>query len=251
MQITVHAYQKKQFPEIEKYINPHHRSRIYLHSDSDVYLYLALPFPKEFILVKLSENMTIYLYSKQGKMPQTIQDLDDVFDYYLNFFEQSVLEQIEKVQIEEKNIDGEASKEEIQELLNINKDCIFIRKELENTLEILKYFKSQFNDYFHEHDFINLQIDIKDLIFKIESTQTSINTLTSVSDLLYSQKQNNYMKKLTIVALLFSIPTFITSFYGMNIMLPFQNHPNVIFILLSLNLILTIAMIVIIRKMDD
>ena len=64
MQIKIHRYKEKEFPEIEMYINPHHRSRIYLHSDQAVTLYLALPFPQEFILVRLDEDMDVYIHSE-------------------------------------------------------------------------------------------------------------------------------------------------------------------------------------------
>ena len=72
------------------YISPHHRSRIYLHFDQAITLYLALPFPQAFILLRLDEDVNAYIHNEHDAMPQDICDLDDVF-------EESVSELIEKV----------------------------------------------------------------------------------------------------------------------------------------------------------
>ena len=74
MQIKIHRYKEKAFVEIEMYISPHHRSRIYLHFDQAITLYLALPFPQAFILLRLDEDVNAYIHNEHDAMTQNIFD---------------------------------------------------------------------------------------------------------------------------------------------------------------------------------
>jgi magnesium transporter len=71
----------------------------------------------------------------------------------------------------------------------------------------------------------------------IETAGIYTNILNSLMDALASVINNNLnsvMKSLTKVTILLMIPTLVTSIYGMNIGLPWQNHPNAIFVVLIL-----------------
>ncbi len=61
-----------------------------------------------------------------------------------------------------------------------------------------------------------------------EMTTISVNILSSMMDAFASIISNNLnvvMKRLTSLTLLVSIPTVVASFYGMNVVLPFAQHP--------------------------
>ena len=95
MQIKIHRYKEKNFQKL-KCILTHTIEVIYLHSDQAVTpIWPALS--TRIYSVRLDEDMDVYIHSEHDAMPQDIIDLDDVFDYYLDFFEESVSEQIEKV----------------------------------------------------------------------------------------------------------------------------------------------------------
>lgn len=71
----------------------------------------------------------------------------------------------------------------------------------------------------------------------IETAGIYTNILNSLMDALASVINNNLnsvMKSLTKITILLMIPTLITSVYGMNIGLPWQNHPNAILVVLLL-----------------
>jgi magnesium transporter len=71
----------------------------------------------------------------------------------------------------------------------------------------------------------------------IETAGIYTNILNSLMDALASVINNNLnsvMKSLTKVTILLMIPTLVTSIYGMNIGLPWQSHPNAIFVVLVL-----------------
>ncbi len=69
----------------------------------------------------------------------------------------------------------------------------------------------------------------------IEMTNIYSNILVGTMDTfasIISNNQNTVMKLLAIATIALSIPNIITSFYGMNVKLPFANNPNASFIIL-------------------
>jgi magnesium transporter len=69
----------------------------------------------------------------------------------------------------------------------------------------------------------------------IEMTNISSNILSSMMDAfasIISNNLNGVMKFLASVTILLSLPTMIASFYGMNVMLPLQDHPSAFFFIL-------------------
>ena len=59
---------------------------------------------------------------------------------------------------------------------------------------------------------------------------------------------NFVMKFLTSITIILMIPTLVTSFYGMNIALPFQHHPYALVIVSLISIILTLLGIIIFVK---
>jgi len=74
--------------------------------------------------------------------------------------------------------------------------------------------------------------------------------LRSIADVyssIISNSVNEIMKVLTSLTVIIMIPTFITSFYGMNIELPFQHETAAISVVSAISILLTISIIIIMK----
>ena len=56
-----------------------------------------------------------------------------------------------------------------------------------------------------------------------------------------SNNLNGVMKFLTSITIVLAIPTMISSFWGMNVELPFQNHPMGFVIMVFIAVVMTLA----------
>lgn len=65
-----------------------------------------------------------------------------------------------------------------------------------------------------------------------------------------SNNQNSVMKILTSVSLVVVVPQIIASLYGMNVTLPFAQHPDAFWILMVITLLICIVMVIILNKKD-
>lgn len=118
---------------------------------------------------------------------------------------------------------------ELIQLLQIQKSLVYFTTALTSNdallekLPKLSYFQLTTED---ERDF--LDDVITDNKQAIEMANIYSNILTGTMDAFASVISNNMnviMKRLTIISITLMFPTFITSFYGMNVDLPFQENP--------------------------
>lgn len=99
-------------------------------------------------------------------------------------------------------------------------------------------------------EYTNIRIEVNQLVQNIEMYQQIINSIVDVSESLFSNRLNKIMQTLTSITLVLSVPTFITSFYGMNINLPFQDHPQALLIVFMISFFLTLGVVIYLRKKD-
>ncbi len=119
------------------------------------------------------------------------------------------------------------SNEELLQLLSIQKSLVYFTTSL-TTNEILleKLQKSTLFNLKGEEEIEFLEDVIIDNKQAIEMVNIYASILTGTMDTFASVISNNVnviMKRLTIISIALMFPTFITSFYGMNIKLPLQN----------------------------
>ena len=116
---------------------------------------------------------------------------------------------------------------ELIQLLNLEKSLEFFTTSLKSNQLLLEKlrktriltFDSDDRDWLEDVEIDNRQA--------IEMTDTYSNILANMVDAFASVISNNLnivMKKLTIISLILMIPTFIVSFFGMNVPLPFENN---------------------------
>jgi magnesium transporter len=87
----------------------------------------------------------------------------------------------------------------------------------------------------------------------MEMTAISGNILSSMMDAfasMISNNQNNVIKVLTSVTIIMSMPVIVSSIFGMNVALPFQDHPHAVWFALGVSLVLAFIAILVFRKKD-
>lgn len=116
---------------------------------------------------------------------------------------------------------------EILQLLSLEKSLVYFTTSLKaNQLLLEKYRKTKLIKL--DYDDIDWLDDVEiDNRQAIEMADTYRNVLIGVMDAFDSVINNNlnmYMKRLSILNLVLMVPTFITSFFGMNVELPFVKY---------------------------
>jgi magnesium transporter len=143
---------------------------------------------------------------------------------YLYFLREinKIVESVEdKLQASMKN-------KEVLELLKYQKSLVYFATALKsNELLMERLQRSQlFRMYPDDEDL--LEDVITENQQAIEMVNISSNILTSMMDAFASIISNNLnvvMKLLTSMTIVMSVPTIVTSFFGMNVNLPFSDHP--------------------------
>ena len=105
------------------------------------------------------------------------------------------------------------------------------------------------------HLFLNIQQDeeLKDLFEDViidnsqalEMANVYTNILNGTMDAYTSIISNNLnvdVRRLTLVTIALSVPTFIASFYGMNIQLPFQESPFAVLYVVIFSVLLSVIL---------
>jgi magnesium transporter len=85
----------------------------------------------------------------------------------------------------------------------------------------------------------------------IEMVNISNNILSQMMDAFASIISNNLnvvMKLLTSITIILMIPTWVSSFYGMNVTLPFQNWPYAFVLTLVLSVVLSLGVVAVFLK---
>jgi magnesium transporter len=133
---------------------------------------------------------------------------------------------------------------ELYKLLRIEKCMVYFITSLKSNELLLEKIE-------HSKKFSQNEMDedlLEDAI--IETRQASematiynkiLNGMMETFGSIINNNLNIVMKTLTSVTILLMLPTLISSFYGMNIKLPYANHEQAFFIVLGLSLILSIA----------
>ncbi|HEX6290833.1 MAG TPA: magnesium/cobalt transporter CorA [Herpetosiphonaceae bacterium] len=150
--------------------------------------------------------------------------IDRLVDYVFPIL-RKIDEQIE--QVENDIIDGDVRKL-VQELSFARRDIITLRRIIKPNLPVLRQLESR------ERAFLNLDEDtyfgsILDHLGRqwdmLEDDKEIIEGLNDTLDTLTSHRINEVMKILTVISVVLLPMTLVASIYGMNIGLPFAEHP--------------------------
>jgi magnesium transporter len=158
-----------------------------------------------------------------------------------------------KVDALEDRLQKSTQNKELLSMLKYQKSLtIFTTSLKSNELMMKRLQRSQlFNIYPEDEDL--LEDVLTETQQAIEMTNIAANILSAMMDAFASLISNNLnvvMKLLASITLVVSLPTMVSSFYGMNINLPLQSLPNAFLFVIGMTLALTMAAVWLLWKLD-
>ena len=210
-----------------------------------------------FLTVSLRKNKIIESFEKRKiKNFQTYKKTRFIFQilylnssYYLNY-----LKQINKeTEIAEYILKNSMQNKELLKLLSLEKSLVYFTTSLKsNEIVMEKTLRGKIVKLYEEDEEI-LEDAITENRQAIEMAQIYSNILNGTMDAYASIISNNLdgvMKFLTSITIILAVPTMISSFWGMNVKLPFENSPMGFLIMVLIAIIMTIAVTLWLNKKD-
>ena len=220
--------------------------------DNDIYTTMPLGMivvrDDFFITVSLRKNKVIEDFEKRKiKNFQTYKKTRFIFQiFYLNAsYFLNYLKQINKeTEIAEYILKNSMKNKELLKLLSLEKGLVYFATSLKsNEIVMEKTMRGKIVKLYDDDEDI-----LEDAIIEnrqaIEMAQIYTNILNGTMDAyasIISNNLNGVMKFLTSITIVLAIPTMISSFWGMNVQLPFENSPMGFVIMVLIAVILTLV----------
>ncbi len=220
--------------------------------DNDIYTTMPLGMivvrDDFFITVSLRKNKIIEDFEKRKiKNFQTYKKTRFIFQiFYLNSsYFLNYLKQINKeTEIAEYILKNSMKNKELLKLLSLEKGLVYFATSLKsNEIVMEKTMRGKIVKLYDDDEDI-----LEDAIIEnrqaIEMAQIYTNILNGTMDAyasIISNNLNGVMKFLTSITIVLAIPTMISSFWGMNVKLPFEDSPLGFVIMVLIAVVLTLA----------
>lgn len=210
-----------------------------------------------FLTVSLKRNKIIESFEKRKiKNFQTYKKTRFIFQilylnasYYLTY-----LKQINKeTEIAEYILKNSMKNKELLKLLSLEKGLVYFTTSLKsNELVMEKTLRGKIVKLYEEDEEM-LEDAITENRQAIEMAQIYSNILTGTMDAyasIISNNLNGVMKFLTSITIILAVPTMISSFWGMNVALPFEKSPIGFVVMVVIAIIMTLAVTWWLKKKD-
>ncbi|WP_157777160.1 CorA family divalent cation transporter [Erysipelothrix larvae] len=243
---------------VKKYLGNHNALANIRDLDDESYIIMSYPFDENSvqpICIKQSQNeLTIYTHeSIEIENLETLNFTDLVFTT-LEHYESL----IQKIHLEseafQETMGNGITKMQVDQLILMKRHLILYQQAVTAIKEVVDYIQDhkpkQLWSQPSQCDTVNILIEMKQIDQNISMLSEIIDVILDVSNALYSNKLNIVMKRLAVITLVISIPTLVTSFYGMNVDLPFQNHSYALILIFIISLGLTSFALYIMQKRD-
>ena len=210
-----------------------------------------------FITVSIRKNKVIEDFEKRKiKNFQTYKKTRFIFQilylnasYYLTY-----LKQINKeTEFAEYVLKNSMRNKELLKMLSLEKSLVYFATSLKsNELVMEKTLRGKIIKLYDEDEDI-LEDAITENKQAIEMAQIYNNILNGTMDAyasIISNNLNGVMKTLTSITIILAVPTMISSFWGMNVHLPFQENPFGFVIMITAAILVTIIVTIWLNKKD-
>ncbi len=134
-------------------------------------------------------------------------------------------------------------KRNIMLVKNIFKPQVLFFKNLEKVIN--EIYNSEMEVYFED-----LEDKLDQILSEFTILQEYVDSLEDAFKTMLDIKTNSVMKLLTFFSAFMLPLTFITSFYGMNIVLPYEKDPNVVYFILFLSTIFMFLLYIYMKKKE-
>ena len=210
-----------------------------------------------FITVSLRKNKIIDSFEK-GKIKNFLTYKKTRFIFQILFLNASYfltyLKQINKeTEIAESVLKSSMKNKELLKMLNLEKSLVYFTTSLKsNEIVMEKTLRGKIIKLYDEDEEI-LEDAIIENRHAIEMAQIYSNILNGTMEAyasIISNNLNGVMKFLTSITIILAIPTMVSSFWGMNVGLPFQKSPWGFGIMLCFSILLTFIVSWWLKKRD-
>lgn len=193
---------------------------------------------------KIVQGRKNFLFKNQGQF--LFQVLDEINDDFLN--------QIERVARKLSRLRKDAlTVPDIDSLSDTNVTFSYFNQAIIANLEVLNQLRKCHHAAFVPADrasFNELYVDKLQILDTEKIQRELVMHLISIQSIRSAERLNHTMKRLTAFALLVMIPTLITGMYGMNVPLPFQNHPHSFAIIMGGTVAISLVLLWVMRKLE-
>ena len=210
-----------------------------------------------FITVSLRKNKVIEDFEKRKiKNFQTYKKSRFIFQIlYLNSsYYLTHLKQINKeTEIAEYILKNSMRNKELLKLLNLEKSLVYFTTSLKsNELVMEKTMKGKIIKLYEDDEDIleDAIIENRQAIEMAKIYSDILNGTMEAYASIISNNLNGVMKTLTSITIVLAVPTMISSFWGMNVPVPFQNNKFGFLIMITLAIVITLLVTWWLKKRD-
>ena len=183
------------------------------------------------------------VFTKRLKMPTTsinahiYQILYTISIQYLGYLR--VIER--KSSQVERALRHSPKNEDLIEMLDLQKSLAYLSSSLRSNQIVLgRLVKLEKNDTPESEMLEDVIIENKQAIDMSKIYGNILSSNLNVFETIISNNLNMVMKFLTVVSVIIAVPTVVSSFWGMNVPVPFQNNPYGFLIVFIISLIITV-----------
>lgn len=159
-----------------------------------------------------------------------------------------------KIDIYENFSKKEMTVKDVEKIYDQSVSLSFFNQALIANLEVLNTLKKSFSKLIPKTDnklFEEAYFDVLQIIDTEKIQRESVSSLINVHSIITSTRLNEFMKRLTIIALIMAVPTMLSGVYGMNFLhIPFKDHPYGFYITTAGILLITFGIYYFFNKQD-
>ena len=139
------------------------------------------------------------------------------------------------------------AEENIEKIYDSSVTLSYFNQALIANLEVLNELRKTYHRLFtadNRRQFTEVYYDLLQVRDTEKVQRESIANLFNMQSIIASNRLNDFMKKVTVIAILIAVPTFVSGIYGMNVQLPFSEEPNIFWFLMTVMAIFSLGLIV-------
>lgn len=190
---------------------------------------------------RIQRNKSKFMFRSKGRFLYHM--LDEINDEYLR-----IIDTINRAL----NI-KDLSKVSIQGLYEKNTTTTYFNTAIIANLEVLNQLKKSRYRAFMDIDrrnFTELYLDKLQILDTQKIQRQVVMNMINIQSIISTEKLNQTMKKLAAMALIIMIPTVISGIFGMNVDIPFDNHPFAFFFIILLTVFISTTLFLLMKKRD-
>lgn len=142
---------------------------------------------------------------------------------------------------------------EVLELLKVQKSLVYFTTGLRSNQVLMERLQRvrMFNQFEEDQELLEDVITENQQAIEMTNIQTNIlNGLMDAFASIISNNLNTIMKALAALTIIINVPTIVASFYGMNVGLPLQEHPQAFLVVLGVSVVLMLVAVFVFIKQD-